>query len=133
MAGVSVEILDSEQKKAIGDIKAYATRVEGKVHKVIATTVLNVHAHAVRNVVVDMGFLKGSIVPIVHVNGLSGEVGTNKEYAARIEFGFNPNTIGGGVDSLGRRFNQSGQPYLFPAAESQRNDHARRMKKATEL
>jgi len=38
-------------------------------------------------------------------------VGTNVEYAARIEFGFND------TDSLGRRYHQAPQPYLTPAAE----------------
>lgn len=41
-------------------------------------------------------------------------VGTNKEYAARIEFGFND------TDSLGRRYHQAPQPYLVPAAEQVR-------------
>lgn len=36
-------------------------------------------------------------------------IGTNLEYARRIEFGFND------TDSLGRRFNQPAQPYLRPA------------------
>ena len=36
-------------------------------------------------------------------------VGTNVEYAARIEYGFK------GADSLGRRYNQSAQPYLEPS------------------
>lgn len=41
-------------------------------------------------------------------------VGTNVVYAKRIEYGFD------GVDALGRRYNQPAQPYLRPAAESQR-------------
>lgn len=36
-------------------------------------------------------------------------IGTNVEYAARIEFGFE------GVDKLGREYDQQGQPYLTPA------------------
>lgn len=36
-------------------------------------------------------------------------VGTDVEYARRIEYGFND------TDSLGRRFNQPAQPYLRPA------------------
>jgi HK97 gp10 family phage protein len=40
-------------------------------------------------------------------------VGTNVEYARRLELGF------AGADSLGRMFNQPAQPYLRPALESE--------------
>ena len=38
-------------------------------------------------------------------------VGTNVEYAARLEFGFQ------GTDSKGRKYNQPAQPYLRPAVD----------------
>jgi Bacteriophage HK97-gp10, putative tail-component len=41
-------------------------------------------------------------------------VGTNVEYARRIEYGFN------GTDSRGRRYNQAAQPYLRPALDENR-------------
>lgn len=43
-------------------------------------------------------------------------VGTNVEYAARIEFGF------ADTDSLGRTYNQAAQPYLRPALEGTKGD-----------
>ena len=43
-------------------------------------------------------------------------VGTNVKYARRIEFGFV------GEDSLGRKINQPGKPYLFPAYFSLEGD-----------
>lgn len=42
--------------------------------------------------------------------------GTDVEYAARIEFGFN------GADSLGREYHQAAQPYMRPAYETMRAD-----------
>ena len=127
-------------QNAIRDIDRYADGARAKVKKAIATTVFKVHAKAVRAAPVASkdrkgkhvgGTLKGSIQPTVNPDGLSGEVGTNIVYAARLEFGFAPDIRPNrGIDSLGRRFNQRPRPYLFPAAESERNDHERRMKEA---
>jgi hypothetical protein len=41
-------------------------------------------------------------------------VGTNVEYARRLELGF------AGTDALGRTYNQPARPYLRPAAESEK-------------
>ena len=43
-------------------------------------------------------------------------VGTNAEYARRIELGFV------GADSRGRVYNQAGQPYLLPALEQNKDE-----------
>jgi phage gpG-like protein len=43
-------------------------------------------------------------------------VGTNVEYAARLEFGF------AGTESLGRTFDQLARPYLRPAVEATKDD-----------
>lgn len=52
-------------------------------------------------------------VPGPEVTGRDAQVtiGTNLEYAARQEYGFND------VDSRGRRYNQPARPYLRPAAD----------------
>lgn len=50
-----------------------------------------------------------------------GRTGTNVEYARRIELGFV------GTDSLGRRYNQSGKPYLAPAARMEETNILKRM------
>ena len=55
---------------------------------------------------------------------VSVEVGTSEPYAARIEYGFK------GVDSLGRRYNQDGRPYLEPAAEAKAQEVADGIEKA---
>lgn len=58
----------------------------------------------------------------------SVQVGTNVVYARRIEYGFS------GEDKLGRRYNQSAQPFLRPAADAQRDAAIREVGEAlTEL
>jgi len=60
------------------------------------------------------GTLKGRIThepPKVTPQGLVGRVGTNLEYARRVELGFV------GTDKLGRKYNQAPRPYLRPALE----------------
>lgn len=64
------------------------------------------------------GTLRRSIhvgTPVAGLNERSVAVGTDLEYAARIEFGF------AGMDSRGRRYNQAAQPYLRPALDGSRS------------
>lgn len=53
--------------------------------------------------------------PRVGAHDVEVYVGTNLEYARRIEYGFN------GADSLGRVYNQAAQPYLRPAIDENGN------------
>ena len=55
------------------------------------------------------GTLKARITHEIDVANMSGRVGTNLEYARRLELGFV------GQDSLGRTYNQAPRPYLRPA------------------
>lgn len=50
---------------------------------------------------------------------VSVAVGTDVEYARRIEYGFS------GKDSLGRNYNQSPRPYLRPALDEQKDEAAK--------
>ena len=83
-----------------------------------------------REAKVSAPFLTGNLRRSIHTVSNAGEsdggdsgqlptppkgeahVGTNVEYARRIELGFV------GEDSLGRTYNQMGQPYLLPALEN---------------
>jgi hypothetical protein len=60
-------------------------------------------------------------------------VGTNVEYARRIELGFAPGLpfSKGGIDSLGRQYNQVGKPYLSPAAQIEKPRIGKRLGKHT--
>ena len=60
---------------------------------------------------VDTGNLRSSITHRV-VSDEEARVGTNVDYAARIEFGFKD------TDKLGRSYNQAAQPYLRPALDN---------------
>lgn len=76
-------------------------------------------------------FLTGTLRRSIHAepddgSGLTWTVGTDVEYARRIEFGFV------GQDRLGRNYNQAAQPYLTPAAEAVRPVFMRRMREAVE-
>lgn len=107
--GVTVKGLSSLQAK-LGKLDPItrAAMVRG-VHK----GGLKIEGDAKMIVPVLDGGLKGSI----HTNTTStatsatSSVGTNLEYAARIEFGFNDE------DSLGRRYNNPAQPYLQPSLQ----------------
>lgn len=52
------------------------------------------------------------------------EVGTDVEYARRIEYGFN------GADSLGRVYHQAARPYLEPACEAKSGDVEKKVEEA---
>ena len=60
------------------------------------------------------GTLKGRITHEIDKTAMMGRVGTNLEYARRLELGFV------GVDSLGRHYTQAPRPYLRPALEKNR-------------
>jgi len=60
------------------------------------------------------GTLKGRITHKIDKATMIGQVGTNLEYARRVELGFV------GIDSLGRKYAQAPRPYLRPALEINR-------------
>jgi len=63
------------------------------------------------------GILRSSITTdFKDIHVLIAKVGSNKEYARRIEFGFI------GKDVLGRYYNQAAQPYLYPAFFAYENE-----------
>ena len=83
--------------KAIGAIKKGCNLVEGDAKK---------------NCPFVTTRLRGSITH--EIEGLAGRVGSNVEYARRVELGFV------GADSLGRVYNQAPNPYLRKALEENR-------------
>ena len=120
-------------EKAIKDLKRYQVVKKGAVKIALKESGLKVETAAKEMCVVDTGRLRGSIStnwsgsgkprgqtkspakaddgvgqPIGEP-GMNVAVGSNVKYARRIEHGFV------GKDSLGRNYNQKGQPYLFPA------------------
>jgi phage gpG-like protein len=92
--------------KAIRDIAAYEQRKVAAIQEQVTLTALAIEAEAKINVPVQTGRLRASIQPIFRPDGLGAEVGTNVTYAASVEFG------------IGR----IARPYLFPAAEKERQN-----------
>ena len=86
--------------------------VENITQQVLKKACLMVEGDAKKLVPVDTGRLRASITNEVEEE--VGRVGTNVEYARRIELGFV------GTDILGRNYNQKPQPYLRPALEKNR-------------
>ena len=69
---------------------------------------------------VDTGNLRGSITHGM-VSDTEAWIGTNVEYAARIEYGFN------GTDALGRHYRQPPQSYLRTAFDGNKDSVQRRI------
>ena len=87
--------------------------VRNITQQVLEKACLLVEGDAKRIVPVVTSRLRTSITN--EVEETVGRVGTNVEYARRVELGFV------GVDSLGRHYNQAPKPYLRPALEKNRS------------
>lgn len=115
MAGASLTI--TGDKNLAAQFRSLATAMQGSTLATAATSGAQLIANeAKRRVRKKTGDLSRSIhVGTPDTGGASVEVkvGTDKEYARRIELGF------AGADSLGRVYNQPPYPYLRPALESQ--------------
>jgi len=90
----------------------YGVKVVQKINKenkrIISKACLMVERDAKIFCPVDTGRLRSSITH--EIEGTTGRVGSNVEYARRVELGFLNKT-----DSLGRTFLQPSQPFLRPA------------------
>ena len=96
--------------------KWYGKEVNSAVAKAITGVIekdcVLVEGDAKKNCPVITTRLRGSITH--EVEGPVGRVGSNVEYARRVELGFV------GADSLGRIYNQPPNPYLRTALETNR-------------
>lgn len=94
----TLDSIKNESEKTVGTAMALAAvkvknRARGRVPKVTRTLERSIHPDNLQ-----VGNSKVTI-----------DIGTDVEYARRIELGF------AGTDSLGRRYNQPAHPYLRPA------------------
>lgn len=134
-------------KKAVLDIKKWTEKRGEAVKKILLSTGFKVETSAKEMVPVKTGRLRGSIStnwagsgmrkgkvtsPAKKGDGVgqpAGEkrlkviTGSNVKYARRIEHGFV------GKDKLGRQYNQSGKPYLYPAFFMHEGDIEKGLKK----
>lgn len=111
---VSANVNKASVRKAIKAISLFTDRKSDAIRAQVATSALAIDRTAKQLVPVDTGRLRGSIHPIFSNQGLDAQVVTNVEYAAAVEFG--------------TRY-QRAQPYLFPAAEQERQKFLAAMKR----
>jgi HK97 gp10 family phage protein len=120
-----------------------------RARREVKRAALNVEGGAKQRCPVDTGRLRSSITHQVDADGLGAVVGTNVEYAAKVEFG----TLGGPIGDMAglsgwmtrkgigaahganivRKLESRGQraqPYLFPALEAERPAFIQRMRTA---
>ncbi len=142
---ISVKMVGTE--KAVLDIKRWTEKQGEAVKKILLKTGFKVEASAKETCPVKTGRLRGSISTNwagsgmregrvgsgakkgdgvgqpPGPKGLNVVVGSNVKYARRIEHGFV------GKDKLGRQYNQSGKPYLYPAFFMHEGDIEKGLKK----
>lgn len=95
-------------------LEQYPEKVEQAISEAIKKGCLAVEASAKQKCPVDTGNLRASIAANM-VDEKVGEVGTNVEYAAYVEYGTK---------------NQSAQPFLYPALQEQRGNIVKEIEKA---
>lgn len=86
---------------------------------------------AKENLVKNRSYITGNLLRSIHTEATERSrsraivvVGTDVEYARRVEYGFS------GADSLGRRYNQPAKPYLRPALDTQKGAVTREVREA---
>jgi len=97
--------LDGELQKALSDAVSAGAAVVERDAKI--------------RVAVDTGNLRRSIKELKKIESsgkVESQVGSDMEYAARIEFGF------ADTDSRGRTYHQAAQPYLRPALDENHSE-----------
>ena len=124
---VSIKWHDKELKKMVLDVATQAISkgcflVEGDA-KILCPIVTTRLRGSISSNWYGSGMARGKTSGIAKADDgvgqpdkeLTGVVGTNVEYARRVEMGFV------GADALGRIYNQSPKPYLRPALEKNRS------------
>jgi phage gpG-like protein len=128
--------------EAISKIEKYRKEKAQEIVSVLDETALMIESGAKQNLTasgaVDTGRLRSSVVRLA-TGPYSRTVGTNVEYAAYIEFGTGSGvSIPSGLESVASQFkgkgirkvNRGARPYLFPAADAERNNFIENIKKA---
>lgn len=107
-------------KELIATFKQMSAATQGHyLRSAVFGGLLPIQNEMVATVVKDEGNLARSIhseIVAVGDHSCEGFTGTDVEYAMRIEFGFD------GIDSLGRVYNQTPQPYARPAYDTKRQE-----------
>lgn len=102
------------QKDLIAKFQQLSKVMQGKaIESALMAGALIIQNSAVQKCPVKTGNLKRSIT--IRIEKDRAYIGTNVEYAARVEFGFS------NADSRGRKYNQPARPYLRPAFDENKD------------
>lgn len=105
----------SVQVKSKGGFLRRLPLINTAVQQAVALTTLAVESRAKENAPVDTGRLRASIASEFSNGGLTGNVGVYVDYAV--------------IQEIGSRF-QPARPFLYPAAEAERQLFVQRLKAA---
>jgi HK97 gp10 family phage protein len=100
---ISLKLDENKFRKLLNNMENYTIKKQREVARAVALSALRIESEAKRIVPVRTGRLRASIT--AHITPVRGEVGTNVEYAPKVEFG-----------SAGR----PPKPFLFPAWNQER-------------
>lgn len=100
---ITLKLDEAKFRRALNNIDKYPRELQNNVAKEIAKSTLAIESEAKRNIPVDTGRARASIVSEIQPN--RGEVGSNVEYVPFIEFG---------------TYKKAARPFLFPAWNAQR-------------
>jgi len=116
-------VLDSRIPAIIGE-------AEVKAEVAVSKTCMAIEADAKRNLIANGSVVTGNLVGSIesHVEGTSGEVGTNVEYSVFVEYGTGQRGAESefegkpdGITYSAGWAGMSARPYLTPAAEASRS------------
>lgn len=121
---MKIDVKISGNQAILRRLQDLPERAKELVSDEVEATTMDIHRDAVARVPVDTGRLKGSLTPVVLKQGekVTGEVGTNVDYAPYVEFGTGGKVnIPQGLESYAARFKGKGErqvnlparPYLF--------------------
>lgn len=121
---MKIDVKISGNQAILNRLRELSSQAVSVVADEVEATTMDIHRDAVARVPVDTGRLKGSLTPVVLKQGekVTGEVGTNVQYAPYVEFGTGGKVnIPQGLESYAARFKGKGErqvnlparPYLF--------------------
>jgi HK97 gp10 family phage protein len=126
---ITVNITDAEVRKMVNDLSQWALARRARIKDVTSLSLINIQRKAKRAAPVDFGRLRAAINVDRNPDGMGGSVIAATEYAVYQEFGTGEAVkIPLGLEDYARQFKGKGvrkinippQPFLFPAAESER-------------
>lgn len=121
---ITVQMLDSDVKKAVGDVRKWSKRKQDEVWEAMLDATNDTTREAQNAVPVQARRLRNSIMSVFNRAKMVNRSGTNVEYSPYVEFGTGTMVdVPAGLESYAMQFKGKGvkkvnlpaRPYLFPA------------------